>query len=128
MIVADASALVEVLARDSPDPDLALRLASEDLHVPHLVDVEVVHALRGLLRRKDLTAARATQAVDDFASMALTRYPHFSLVPRMWQLRGTLSAYDAVYVALAEELDVPLVTVDDCLGAATGHRAAVERY
>ncbi len=124
----DASALVEVLAGRTPEVELTLRLAAEELHAPHLIDVEVIHALRGLRRRGDLTVQRARQAVDDFEAMAITRYPHFPLRSRMWQLRDKLSAYDATYVALAEVLGIPLVTVDDHLAAVTGHRATIEGY
>ncbi len=66
--------------------------------------------------------------MDDLLGLRITRYPHFVFLPRIWQLRHNLSAYDAVYVALAEQLDAPLITRDNRLAAASGHRAAVEVF
>jgi predicted nucleic acid-binding protein len=64
--------------------------------------------------------------LDAMAAFPLTRYPHRGLLPRVWALRDNLTAYDAVYVALAEALDAPLVTRDRRLAAGPGHQAVVE--
>lgn len=128
MLVIDTSALLESLvARDRP-PGLLERLASDDLSAPHLLDVEVLSGLRRLVATGELSDDRANDARTDFAAMAILRYPHGVLSDRAWELRHNLSAYDAVYVALAEVLDVPLVTCDRTMGTAPGHRAVVEVF
>lgn len=128
MIVVDASALVESLVRDEPDAGLVLRLSEEELHAPHLLDVEVCHALRGLSLRREIAAGRAAAAVQDFGQLGLTRYPHGPLRDRTWALRHTLSAYDATYIALAELLNIPLVTADRRLAGVPGTTAVIEVY
>ncbi len=129
MIVLDASAVVDLLAAAAPDTELAGRvLADDDLHAPHLVDVEVAQALRRLAAQGSLSADRATDALRDAALLPIVRYPHLALVERAWELRHTLGIYDGVYVALAEMLDVPLVTCDGRLARASGHGATVELF
>lgn len=129
MIVVDTSALIDVLAGDGPSAELVERLATDgDLHVPHLVDVECLHVLRRLVRAGHLSEERAQDARDALATLTLERYPHPALTDRMWELRHNLSAYDAAFVALAERLDVPLVTRDARIAAAPGHRARVEVF
>ena len=100
----------------------------ETLHVPHLFDVEVLNVLRRHALRGALSEARARLALRRLSGAALDRYPHGPLVARIWDLRDNLTAYDAAYVALAEALDAPLVTTDDRLARASGHRARVELY
>jgi predicted nucleic acid-binding protein len=126
VIVVDSSAVVDALTARAEDSELRSRLRTEGLHAPYLLDVEVMHAFRGLVRRGALSADRADNARHDYAMLRLTRYPHLPLLERVWQLRDRLSAYDAVFVALAELLDAPLVTCDAKLAAATGHEARVE--
>ena len=128
MIVLDASALLEVLLR----APLAERLmdraleASERMHAPHLLDVDVTQVLRRLVHRKEITVERAEQALEDLARLVIERHEHQSLVDRVWQLRDSISAYDGVYVALAEALDAPLLTCDAKLAGAHGHHAKME--
>ena len=98
------------------------------LHVPHLFDVEVLHAIRRHTLRGVLTVARSYQASEALRSMRATRYPHAALLSRIWELRDNLTAYDATYVALAETLDAPLVTTDGRLARTSGHGATVELY
>jgi predicted nucleic acid-binding protein len=74
---------------------------------------------------KSLSSARARQAFEDYMNIPLERFPHDVLLPRIWELRHNLTAYDAAYVALAEALDAPLVTCDRALSSAKGHRANV---
>jgi predicted nucleic acid-binding protein len=129
VIVLDTSAALAALVAHPPIEELLTRLADDgDSHVPHLIDVEVIHALRRLVARGELTEDRAGDARSDFADLALVRYPHHPLADRMWELRGTLSAYDAAFVALAEALDVPLITCDGHLARARGHHARVELF
>jgi predicted nucleic acid-binding protein len=127
VIVLDASAVVDVVTRRS-EPDLARRVLRERRHAPHLVDIEVTHALRGMVRRGELSGERASDARLDATELAITRYAHRPLLVRAWQLRDYLSIYDAVYVALAELLDAPLVTCDARLAASTGHDATIELF
>lgn len=126
MIVIDTSALVNVVVND--DHELEGRVSSEDLHAPHLLDVELVHALRRLVAKGTISDERASEALANAESLALERYPHGGLVDRMWELRQTLTAYDACYVALSEVLEAPLVTSDGRLARAHGHRATIEFY
>lgn len=129
MLVVDTSAVLAALAADEPDPALVRLLADDgDLHGPHLIDTEVLHALRRLTINGAIGDDRAADARGDFAQLALVRYPHEPLNDRVWELRHNLTAYDATFVVLAEALDVPLVTCDRRLGSAPGHRAEVEVF
>ena len=94
-----------------------------DLHAPHLIDVEILHALRGLVRSGRLSADRAQDVRIDFNDLAITRYGHQPLADRIWTLRENLTAYDATFVALAEALQVPLITCDARLARAPGTNA-----
>ena len=100
--------------------------AAERLHAPHLLDIEVSQVLRRLLQHKEITLTRAEHAFDDLSNLVIERHEHRSLVPRVWQLRDSLTAYDAAYVALAEALDAPLLTCDAKLAGARGHDAKIE--
>ncbi len=126
MIVVDASALTAALLQTPQG--LAERLFAHDvqLHVPHLIDIELTSAFRKLVAVNRLSAQRAEQALRDFQSLELVRYPHAPLLLRVWVLRSNLTPYDAAYVALAELLDMPLLTRDRRLANAPGHAAKVE--
>jgi predicted nucleic acid-binding protein len=124
--VADASALIKVLAGGPEHDDERQRLRIQRLAAPHVVDVEVTQALRGLVRGGKLSLENAELAITDLSRLALSRYPHGPLLTRCWQLRDNLSAYDAAYVALAERLGVPLLTSDARLANAPGIRCEVE--
>jgi predicted nucleic acid-binding protein len=128
VIVLDASAAIEWLLQSPAGIKIEKRLSSssESLHTPHLLDVEVTQVLRRYVREKLIGAQRGQEALEDLADLPLTRYPHDFLIPRVWELRATLTAYDAVYVALAEVLDAPLLTCDRKIASASGHSANVE--
>jgi predicted nucleic acid-binding protein len=91
---------------------------NQTLHAPHLIDLEIAQVLRRYVRSAIISAERGTEAVTDLLDFPLTRYPHFVLLTRIWQLRHGLTAYDAAYLALAEALDAPLVTRDRALARA----------
>ena len=130
MLVADASAVVEVLMATPVGLAIERRLfgSDEPVAAPHLLDVEVLHVLRRFDRTNQLTAARAEQALDDLAALAITRYGHELLRPAMWRLRNSLTAYDAAYVALAELLGAPVITCDARLARSRGHAAEFRLY
>ena len=128
MIVLDASAAIEWLLQSPAGIKIDKRIfsISESLHAPHLLDVEVAQVLRRYVHEKTITAERGEQALEDLADLLLNRYPHDFLIPRVWELRATLTAYDAVYVALAELLDAPLLTCDAKIASAPAHSARIE--
>ncbi len=128
MPVVDASAAVAVLALDTPNEELVARIAAGDLHAPHLLDVEFLHALRRLVATGGMSLDRAVSARSDFADLPILRYPHPPLADRVWELRENLTAYDAAYIALSETLDLPLVTTDARLAGSSGHEALIEKY
>ena len=128
MIVVDASCLLEALLQRPGSTAIAQRLLSHggELCAPSLVDVETCHVLRRYALAGELSARRGQEAIDDLVDFPLHRYPHELLLPRMWQLRENLTAYDAAYVALAEALDAPLATLDKKLAAAAGRLVKIE--
>lgn len=92
------------------------------------MDVEVVQVLRRLVRESTISVHRAQEAIDDLLDLKITRYPHYIFLPRLWHYRHNLSAYDAAYVTLAEELGATLVTRDSKLASAVGRVARVELF
>ena len=128
MIVVDASAMLEALLRTPSARAVEERLFEprQTLHAPHLLDIEVAQVIRRYAAKGEIDSERGRAALADLADFPLRRYPHDFLLPRVWDLRYNLTAYDAVYVALAEALDAPLLTRDQRLAAAAGHHARVE--
>lgn len=98
------------------------------LHTVHLLDVEFAQVMRRLVREGTVAPWRAQQAIEDLAALRISRYAPVLLLPRIWRLRQNLSAYDAAYIALAEELQAPLITRDRRIARAPGHTAAVEVF
>jgi predicted nucleic acid-binding protein len=126
VIVADASALVDLLLARPTAARVAQRLEPEPLiHAPHLVDTEVLNALRHWVHVAELTNERAQEALADLAALPMARHSHAPLSQRVWSLRERLSAYDATYVALAEGLDAMLVTADGRLARGAAGLVAV---
>lgn len=127
-VVLDASAAVELLLGSDTGHRLAHRLADPEtgVHAPHLLTVEVAQVLRRVVRSGRMTAARGRASLANLVDLDVQRHDHELLLPRVWQLRDSATAYDAVYLALAEVLDAPLLTLDARLARAPGHRAAVE--
>jgi predicted nucleic acid-binding protein len=129
VIVLDASAVVDYVLWIGAAERIAKRISTgEAMHAPYLLDIEVAHALRRYALRGALSPARGAEALTDVSELPLRRYPHRPLLPRIWELRENLSAFDATYVALAEALDAPLVTSDAALARAPGHRAQIEVF
>ena len=130
MIVLDASAAVEWLLQTRVGLQIERRIYSrgESLHAPHLLDVEVAHVLRRYVSVGTISAPRGDEALHDLVALRITRYPHDVLLTRIWQHRHNLSAYDACYVSLAEDLGAPLLTRDARLSTAPGHRATIELF
>ena len=127
MIVVDASVLAVALGDDGPDGTLARhRLRGEILAAPELIDPELLSVLRRGVASGAMTAQRGTQAVTDLIDLPLRRVSHRPLLHRCWQLRNNVTSYDACYLALAEILDVTLLTADQRLANASGLRCAIE--
>jgi predicted nucleic acid-binding protein len=130
MIVLDASAVVAWLLRTPAGQRVEQRIYARNntLHTVHLLDVEFAQVLRRLVREGTLARKRAEEAMEDLIAVRVTRYAPVVLLDRIWQLRQNLSAYDAAYVALAEELKAPLITRDQKIAAAPGHSATIEVF
>lgn len=130
MIVLDASAAVDVILERGAEGEWVAGklLDAESLHAPHLIDSEVASVLRLLVLAGALSARLGSAALERFLQLPLARYPAEPLLPRIWALRGALTAYDATYISLAESLRAPLLTTDGNLGRARGHRAVVAAF
>ena len=122
MIVLDASAAVSALLNDGPARRL---VATESVHAPHLVDAEIVNVLRRQSISGLLNSGDAQRAISVWKRLGLIRYAASPLLDRVWELRSSVTAYDAMYVALAENLECALVTADARLSGANGPRCAI---
>lgn len=122
MIVVDASAATTALLNDGP---ARAHLSSQALCAPHLIDTEIISAMRRLVRTGQLSADQGWTAIDVWQQLAVARYPSERVSARVWELRDNVSPYDATYVAVAEFLDVTLLTADARLASAPGVRCAI---
>ena len=120
MIVLDASAAVDLLLDiDEKGEWVRERLtAVGEMHAPHLLDAEVGSAMRRRLLLREIDDERGALALEALTALPIVRYAHAPLIPRMWDLRGRITFHDAAYIALAEALDLALVTTDERLGRA----------
>jgi predicted nucleic acid-binding protein len=128
LIVVDASALLEFLLRTPLGARVEARLfrKQDELHAPHLMDVELAQALRRLTRTGEVAPGRAAEAIVDLADLDVHRHAHVDLLGRAWKLRENVTAYDAMYIALAEALNAPIVTCDRPLARTPGHHATID--
>lgn len=128
MIVVDASVLLEVLLRTGAAETIENRILapSESMCAPHLLDVEVAQVVRRYCLLGDMKSVRGAEALRDLADMPIERFPHTPFLPRIWELRNNLTAYDAAYVALAETLGCPLLTRDNKLANCPIHGISIE--
>jgi len=130
MIVLDASAALELPLRATDQPSLLTRVleSGDTIAAPHLIDLEVTQVVRRYVLRGELSEDRGRIAIDDHLAMGIVRYPHEGLVDRVCALRSNCTAYDAVYIALAEALDATLITCDSRLADVPGVRASIDVF
>lgn len=128
MIVVDASTILDLLLQTPRSAAVERRILrdGETIHAPALIDLEVAQVLRRYVVRGEMSAKRASAALDTMKVFPIARYAHDALLSRVWELRENLTAYDAAYVALAEALRSPLVTGDERLARVPGVRATIE--
>jgi predicted nucleic acid-binding protein len=127
LIVLDASAAWELL-RQGPEAQRLMALVlgpGASVHAPDLINVEVLHVLRRHAERGEVPAQRSDEMRGDFADLPIHVYPTWPLLGRAWELRADFTAYDAMYVALAEVLDASLVTADLTLARAAGDHTSL---
>jgi predicted nucleic acid-binding protein len=124
-VVVDASLVVEVILGFPAADAVMRRLEGQYLHAPHLINSEVVHALRRRWLAHEIDDARGIAALQMVETLRIIRHAELALVNRMWELRENFTAYDAAYVALAESLDVPLLTRDARMARSFGHKARI---
>ena len=127
-MVLDASGAIEFLLNTAAGKRLGARLADETVvvHVPHLIDLEIAQVLRRYARHGTLSTRTGMLALERWRSLDVQRYSHEPFLDRIWQLRDNVTAYDAVYVALAQALPAVLFTGDRKLAGTPGVNVAIE--
>jgi len=128
VIVVDSSVILEVLLRTKSAQAIEKKIFSkgQTLHAPHLIDLEIAQVIRRYTFAGEITPERGSQAIEDLIDFRISRYSHDILLPRIWDLRSNMTAYDAAYVTLAEVLNVPLLTRDAKLARSLGSRAKIQ--
>lgn len=127
MTVVDASVLANAIGDDQAAGRLARELlrAERELSAPDLINAETTAVLRRRWLAGTLTTKRFEHAITDLVDLPVTRFPTLRLMPRAFELRANVTAYDACYVTLAEMLDQPLLTTDKRLAQAPGPRCQI---
>jgi predicted nucleic acid-binding protein len=129
--IVDCSIIIRLLA-NRPGDDLLRRRLARTVHAPTLIDAEVSSVIRGLTittkPNVQITASRALQMLSDYAGLRIVRHAMQPLQPRVFELRHNSTAYDAMYVALAQSLDLPLLTDDGKFAAGPGHNASIQHH
>jgi predicted nucleic acid-binding protein len=130
LIVVDSSSVIEVLFRSSVGKQIEELILSpfENLCAPHLIDLEIAQVLRRYCATGDLSVERAKNALEDLKDMPITRYRHDIFLQRIWELKDNITAYDAVYIALAEALPATLITCDKRLASAPLHDVEIRLF
>lgn len=128
MIVVDSSIILEILLRTKSAHGIEKKIFSrgQTLHAPHLIDIEIAQVIRRYTLAGHVTPERGSQAIEDLMDLRMSKYTHDILLPRIWELRTNMTAYDAAYVALAEILDSPLLTRDAKLARSVGSSAKIQ--
>jgi predicted nucleic acid-binding protein len=127
-VVIDACALVETFVGAAPDPDLRKRVRASALYAPEVLALEVLDVLHRLVRRGLVDEQQADRVVHWLTQAPIAEHTHRPLIPRIWELRHSIRPYDGAYIAVAEELDLPLVTCDAKLAGSNSHTAEIEIY
>ncbi len=125
VLVVDASAVAELVLGTVKGRAVAAALGDHTLHAPELMPLEVASVLRGLVRAREISAGDLPQMLADLGSLGVELYEHLPLLDRVLALRDNATVYDAIYLALAEVLDAPLLTCDKKLTAIAGATADV---
>ncbi|HET8526779.1 MAG TPA: type II toxin-antitoxin system VapC family toxin [Actinomycetota bacterium] len=123
MIVVDASGVIDLILDIRPHSERVAAVVDDhaaDLHAPYLLDAEVGQVIRRFLLHRDMRPSRVDDALGLLADLRITRYGHVGLLPRALEFRRNLTVYDALYVALAEALEAPLLTRDAGIARTAG--------
>lgn len=126
MIVLDSSIALEIVLNTPLGTHCAGRVFGQLRHAPHLIDLEILNALRRFVRLGRIDEAEAGMALDAFTDIPIERHAHVDSASRIWELRNSVSPYDCAYIALAEVLDATLLTCDGKLSRSHGHNARIE--
>jgi predicted nucleic acid-binding protein len=126
--VIDASAILELIAGPAPDQRLRRRALTGHGAAPELIDLEAASVIRRTVLAGEVDPDVGRERLQEIKNTPISRTAHRPLLSRIWELRDAITAYDATYVALAEQLDVPLLTCAAKLGRSNGHRAEIVVY